>query len=55
MSQVDLIVNGRNVSLEVTDDETLLDALRDHLGLLAAKDGCQGESLLTRWSKSHGN
>ena len=43
MSQVDLIVNGRNVSLEVTDDETLLDALRDHLGLLAAKDGCQPE------------
>ncbi len=40
---VDLTVNGAAVSLDVEADETLLDALRDHLGLLAAKDGCQPE------------
>lgn len=42
-THIDLIVNGRAVSLEVEDDETLLDVLRERLGLLAAKDGCQPE------------
>ena len=43
MSDIQLTVNGRNVSVDVDDTETLLDVLRDHLGLLAAKDGCQPE------------
>ena len=43
MSDIQLTVNGRNVSVDVDDAETLLDVLRDHLGLLAAKDGCQPE------------
>jgi selenium-dependent xanthine dehydrogenase len=36
-------VNGRAVRVTPDEDETLLDVLRDHLGLLAAKDGCQPE------------
>jgi len=36
-------VNGEEVAVEAAEDETLLDVLRDHLGLLAAKDGCQPE------------
>ncbi|MGH2827520.1 MAG: selenium-dependent xanthine dehydrogenase [Actinomycetota bacterium] len=43
MKKLELTVNSQAVKLEVTDDETLLDALRDRLGLLAAKDGCQPE------------
>lgn len=43
MNEIQLNVNGSEVSVEVGDDETLLDALRDRLGLLAAKDGCQPE------------
>lgn len=43
MKELELTVNRQAVKLEVTDDETLLDALRDRLGLLAAKDGCQPE------------
>jgi selenium-dependent xanthine dehydrogenase len=41
--RIELTVNGRAVEVEADDDETLLDVLRDHLGLLAAKDGCQPE------------
>jgi selenium-dependent xanthine dehydrogenase len=40
---IDLTVNGAPVSVQANDDETLLDVLRDRLGLLAAKDGCQPE------------
>lgn len=40
---VELTVNGRRVEVTPDPDETLLDVLRDHLGLVAAKDGCQPE------------
>ncbi|MFN2489440.1 MAG: selenium-dependent xanthine dehydrogenase [Actinomycetota bacterium] len=40
---VELTVNGDRVRVEPAEEETLLDVLRDHLGLLAAKDGCQPE------------
>src|ERR671919_1766121 len=40
---VELTVNGRPVEVEAEADETLLDVLREHLGLLSAKDGCQPE------------
>jgi selenium-dependent xanthine dehydrogenase len=40
---IELTVNGRPTTVEAAPDETLLDVLRNHLGLLAAKDGCQPE------------
>ncbi|HEX2236494.1 MAG TPA: selenium-dependent xanthine dehydrogenase [Actinomycetota bacterium] len=40
---VSLTINGRPVTVRPAEEETLLDVLRDHLGLLAAKDGCQPE------------
>ncbi|MBA3432327.1 MAG: selenium-dependent xanthine dehydrogenase [Actinobacteria bacterium] len=40
---LELSINGREVTVDVASDETLLDVLREHLGLLAAKDGCQPE------------
>ncbi|HEX2049053.1 MAG TPA: selenium-dependent xanthine dehydrogenase [Actinomycetota bacterium] len=40
---VELTVNGRRVEVTPEPEETLLDVLRDHLGLVAAKDGCQPE------------
>jgi selenium-dependent xanthine dehydrogenase len=40
---IELTVNGRAVTVNPAEEETLLDVLRDHLGLLAAKDGCQPE------------
>ena len=43
MNPIEMTVNGASVSVEAGDDETLLDVLRDRLGLLAAKDGCQPE------------
>ncbi|MBK5227916.1 MAG: 2Fe-2S iron-sulfur cluster binding domain-containing protein, partial [Actinobacteria bacterium] len=43
MTEVLLNVNGTEVAVDVREDETLLDTLRDRLGLLAAKDGCQPE------------
>ncbi|HVM34900.1 MAG TPA: selenium-dependent xanthine dehydrogenase [Actinomycetota bacterium] len=42
-AHVEFSVNGRRVALDVDRDETLLDVLRERLGLLAAKDGCQPE------------
>src|ERR671919_466116 len=42
-NRIDMTVNGEVVTVEAAADETLLDVLRDHLGLLAAKDGCQPE------------
>ncbi|CAN5589599.1 selenium-dependent xanthine dehydrogenase [soil metagenome] len=41
--EIALEINGRQVTVEADPEETLLDVLRDHLGLLAAKDGCQPE------------
>jgi selenium-dependent xanthine dehydrogenase len=40
---ISLTVNGHPVEIEAAPDETLLDVLREHLGLLSAKDGCQPE------------
>lgn len=37
---ITLTVNGRPVSLEVAAHHTLLQVLRDQLGLTGAKDGC---------------
>ncbi len=39
-SPIDLTVNGRPVRVEVEEGETLLDLLRDRLGLMGAKNGC---------------
>jgi xanthine dehydrogenase YagT iron-sulfur-binding subunit len=36
-----LLVNGRRLEVEVEPRETLLDALRDHLGLTGTKPGCE--------------
>jgi xanthine dehydrogenase molybdenum-binding subunit len=41
--RVDLTVNSKAVSVDVLEGESLLDVLRDRLGLLSAKDGCQPE------------
>ncbi|MGH2750585.1 MAG: selenium-dependent xanthine dehydrogenase [Actinomycetota bacterium] len=41
--RLEFTVNGEEVNVAAAEDETLLDVLRDHLGLLAAKDGCQPE------------
>jgi selenium-dependent xanthine dehydrogenase len=41
--RIEMTVNGQAVEVEAAPDETLLDVLRDRLGLLAAKDGCQPE------------
>ena len=41
--RIELTVNGEEVAVEAAEDQTLLDVLRDDLGLLAAKDGCQPE------------
>jgi aerobic carbon-monoxide dehydrogenase small subunit len=40
---VSLVVNGREVSLACDPARTLLEALREELGLTGAKDGCGGE------------
>ncbi|MCO8270814.1 2Fe-2S iron-sulfur cluster-binding protein [Actinoplanes sp. TRM 88003] len=37
---MDLVVNGTEHSVELDPRTTLLDALRDHLGLTGAKKGC---------------
>lgn len=39
-----LIINGKNVSIETPDTTTLLEVLRKHLGLTGTKEGCgEGE------------
>jgi selenium-dependent xanthine dehydrogenase len=43
MTELTLTVNQRRSTIDVDEDETLLDVLRDRMGLLAAKDGCQPE------------
>jgi len=40
MAQIDIKVNGSSYKLEVDDNETLLDVLRDRLDLTGAKNGC---------------
>lgn len=41
MPQIDLIVNGRPVSVAATSEETpLLNVLRDNLGLIGTRFGC---------------
>ena len=40
---IELTINGKNETISAAPEETLLDVLRDRLGLLAAKDGCQPE------------
>ncbi|MGH2788847.1 MAG: selenium-dependent xanthine dehydrogenase [Actinomycetota bacterium] len=40
---IEMTVNGDPVTVNADSDETLLDVLRDHLGLLSAKDACQPE------------
>ena len=40
MQPIPLIVNGREVGVTAGGDTTLLDALRNHLGLLGTKFGC---------------
>nr|MBA3349379.1 2Fe-2S iron-sulfur cluster binding domain-containing protein [Actinomycetota bacterium] len=41
--RLQLQVNGDTVEVHAAPDETLLDVLREHLGLFAAKDACQPE------------
>ncbi len=43
MTTIGFRLNGRDVSAEVRDDETLLDVLRERLGLTSMKDGCAPE------------
>jgi len=43
MREITLNVNGRAEKVEAQSDDTLLDVLRDQMGLRAAKDGCQPE------------
>ncbi len=40
---MEFTLNGRTVSAEVPDGASLLDALRDHLGITSVKDGCAPE------------
>lgn len=40
MSLFHFVLNGENVSVTVPDDTTLLQLLREHFGLTAAKEGC---------------
>ncbi|MCD4673935.1 MAG: (2Fe-2S)-binding protein [Anaerolineaceae bacterium] len=40
---ITIIVNGKAISLRCAANQTLLDVLRDELGLTGAKDGCGGE------------
>ena len=45
MKTVDLTLNGKKTSIEVEDNETLLYALRERLGITSVKEGCGiGES-----------
>ena len=41
--RVEMVVNGRRVSVETASDRTLLEILREDLGLTGAKDACGGE------------
>ncbi|PIE19285.1 MAG: selenium-dependent xanthine dehydrogenase [Proteobacteria bacterium] len=41
MVEVHFQLNGAPISLRVHEDESLLDALRERLGIVSVKDGCQ--------------
>jgi aerobic carbon-monoxide dehydrogenase small subunit len=41
VNKVEFTLNGRKVSLEVRQDERLVDVLRDQLGLKGVKTGCR--------------
>jgi len=41
MTTIDFTLNGRAVSIEPAEKESLLDALRERCDLLSVKDGCQ--------------
>src|ERR1041385_5793186 len=43
MTAIEFTLNGTPVTSDVRDDETLLDVLRDRLGLTSMKDGCAPE------------
>src|SRR5438477_90589 len=43
MTSIEFTLNGRPVSTEASDGETLLDVLRERLGLTSMKDGCAPE------------
>ncbi len=43
MTTIEFTLNGRPVSSEIREDETLLDVLRERLGLTSMKDGCAPE------------
>ena len=40
MQQIELLLNGERRALTVRDDETLLEALRERLGIRSTKNGC---------------
>src|SRR5438876_9099416 len=43
MTAIEFTLNGTPVASDVRDDETLLDVLREQLGLTSMKDGCAPE------------
>ncbi len=43
MTAIEFTLNGTPVAADVRDDETLLDVLRERLGLTSMKDGCSPE------------
>jgi selenium-dependent xanthine dehydrogenase len=43
MATIEFTLNGRPVATHARDDETLLDVLRERLGLTSMKDGCAPE------------
>ncbi len=43
MTAIEFTLNGTPVATDVRDDETLLDVLRERLGLTSMKDGCAPE------------
>lgn len=40
---ITLTLNGENVTVDCVANQTLLDVLRDELGLTGVKDACGGE------------
>lgn len=40
MKKIDFILNGKQTTLEVEDNETLLQALRERLDIKSVKEGC---------------
>jgi len=40
MKKVNFILNGKSISVEVEDNETLLQALRERLDIKSVKEGC---------------